>query len=167
MDMNWRWLHNKDAYNNCLTDAGWDQDLCKTPEECSRNCMLEGVDAKGYSDTYMAAATGSELKLTFPKAPRVYMTETDGNYKMFKLLNREFAFDVDLSSLPCGMNAALYFIEMPVDGAKSELNQAGSKYGTGYCDAQCPHGKFINDKANVKNWTTHQARNPDGEWIEG
>ena len=28
-------------------------------------------------------------------------------------------------------------------------NEAGAKYGTGYCDAQCPHDiKFIDGEAN-------------------
>lgn len=31
---------------------------------------------------------------------------------MFKLLNQEFTFDVDVSQLPCGVNGALYFVEM-------------------------------------------------------
>merc|ERR1712037_563613 len=32
-------------------------------------------------------------------------------------------------------------------------NQAGAKYGTGYCDAQCPHDiKFINGEANCVDW---------------
>jgi cellulose 1,4-beta-cellobiosidase len=35
---------------------------------------------------------------------------------MFKLLNREFTFDVDVSNLPCGLNGALYFVEMEKDG---------------------------------------------------
>ena len=31
--------------------------------------------------------------------------------------------------------------------------QAGAKYGTGYCDAQCPHDlKFINGEANCEDW---------------
>jgi cellulose 1,4-beta-cellobiosidase len=65
---------------------------------------------------------------------------------MFKLLNREFSFDVDVSSLECGINGALYFVEMEADGGMSKFptNKAGAKYGTGYCDAQCPHDiKFI------------------------
>lgn len=33
-------------------------------------------------------------------------------------------------------------------------NMAGAAYGTGYCDAQCPHDiKFIDGEANVINWT--------------
>ena len=68
-------------------------------------------------------------------------------YQMFKLLNKEFTFDVDVSKLPCGLNGALYLIEMDEDGGMSRFssNKAGAKYGTGYCDTQCPHDiKFIN-----------------------
>lgn len=44
---------------------------------------------------------------------------------------------------------------MPEDGGYSyNGNNAGAKYGTGYCDAQCPHDiKFINGKANVEGWS--------------
>ena len=35
---------------------------------------------------------------------------------MFYLKNREFTFDVDVSELPCGLNGALYFVEMDEDG---------------------------------------------------
>lgn len=56
---------------------------------------------------------------------------------MFKLLNREFSFEVDVSKLPCGANGAVYFVEMDADGgmAKNPTNKAGAAYGTGYCDA--------------------------------
>jgi len=168
MDMNWRWLHNKDGSNNCQLDGKWDPSLCSNDEQCMRNCALEGVNAQGYSQAYKAETVANNgLKLTFPKAPRVYMTESSGDrYKMFKLLNREFAFDVDVSTLPCGMNAALYFVEMPADGDMGGANTVGAKYGAGYCDAQCPHMRVIGDKANLNNWKTHLAKNPDGKWIE-
>ena len=55
--------------------------------------------------------------------------------------------------MPCGLNGALYFVEMPEDGGKGGSNQAGAKYGTGYCDAQCPHDiKFIDGQANCEGW---------------
>jgi cellulose 1,4-beta-cellobiosidase len=41
---------------------------------------------------------------------RVYLLESSDRYKMFKLLNREFSFDVDVSALECGLNGALYFV---------------------------------------------------------
>jgi cellulose 1,4-beta-cellobiosidase len=74
---------------------------------------------------------------------------------LFKLKNKEFTFDVDVSNLPCGLNGALYFVEMPADGgmAAHPTNKAGAAYGTGYCDAQCPHDmKFINGEANILDW---------------
>ena len=72
---------------------------------------------------------------------------------MFQLKNREFTFTVDDSNMPCGLNGALYFTAMQADGGLSEYsgNKAGASYGTGYCDAQCPHDiKFINGEANVE-----------------
>ena len=41
---------------------------------------------------------------------RLYFLESDTKYKMFKMLNREIAFDVDMSTLECGLNAAIYFV---------------------------------------------------------
>ena len=48
----------------------------------------------------------------------------------------------------------MYFVEMGEQGGKGlGNNQAGAKYGTGYCDAQCPHDiKFINGEANTIDW---------------
>jgi len=37
--------------------------------------------------------------------------------------------------MPCGLNGALYFVQMDADGDASATNAAGAKYGTGYCDA--------------------------------
>lgn len=86
----------------------------------------------------------------------MYLLDASGSqYKQFKLKNREFAFDVDVSNLPCGVNGALYFVEMEQDGGSSKFsgNKAGAKYGTGYCDAQCPHDiKWISGEANTKNF---------------
>ena len=38
--------------------------------------------------------------------------DSDGTYKQFKMANKEFSFDVDVSKLPCGINGALYFAKM-------------------------------------------------------
>jgi len=65
------------------------------------------------------------------------MMNTDSTYQMFKLKNKEFTFTVDATTLDCGINGALYFVEMQEDGGMSEYspNNAGAKFGTGYCDA--------------------------------
>ena len=97
------------------------------------------------------------------------MAPDDTHYQMFQLLNKEFTFDVDVSNLPCGLNGALYFSHMQADGglAAYPSNKAGAKYGTGYCDAQCPHDlKFINGQANVDGWapSTNDANAGSGTY---
>merc|ERR1712048_622640 len=65
------------------------------------------------------------------------------------------------ATCPCGVNGALYFVQMDADGGKSKYDNAGAQYGTGYCDAQCPHDlKWINGEANIGNWTP-QATDPN------
>lgn len=78
---------------------------------------------------------------------------------MFKLANREFTFDVDASTLECGLNGAIYLSEMDEDGGSSKYpnNKAGAKYGTGYCDAQCAQPAFISGEANSQNWGNYGA----------
>lgn len=81
----------------------------------------------------------------------MYLMNSDSKYQMFTLMNNEFAFDVDLSTVDCGMNSALYFVAMNEDGglAAEANNAAGAKYGTGYCDAQCARDlKFIGGKVS-------------------
>merc|ERR1712224_325353 len=52
---------------------------------------------------------------------------------------KEVSVVVDMSGAECGLNAAIYFVEMDKDGDKGVGdNNAGPAYGTGYCDAQCP-----------------------------
>lgn len=86
---------------------------------------------------------------------------------MFQLINKEFTFTVDVSQMPCGINGALYFVEMDKTGNMGNGNNAGAKYGTGYCDAQCPHDiKFIDGGANVIGWNP-SASDPNagaGKW---
>lgn len=153
VDANWRWLHDATAgsYTNCYTGNTWDATLCPSDTECATNCALEGAD---YSGTYGATTTGGSLTLKFVTqstgtnvGSRMYLMDTDTTYKQFSLLNKEFTFDVDVSNLPCGLNGALYFVSMDADGgmAAHPTNKAGAKYGTGYCDSQCPRDlKFIN-----------------------
>ena len=102
----------------------------------------EGVDSADWSDTYGITTDGSALHLQFVAdsgnvGSRTYLLAPDEqNYYMFYLKNREFTFDVDVSQLPCGLNGALYFVEMDEDGGMSKYptNKAGASYGTGYCD---------------------------------
>ncbi|KAF8603422.1 cellobiohydrolase I-II [Ceratobasidium sp. AG-I] len=160
LDANWRWVHTTSGYTNCYTGQKWDSSLCPDPTTCAKNCAVDGAD---YSGTYGISASGNSLTMKFVTktdntniGSRVYLMASDTAYQMFKLKNQEFTFDVDVSNLPCGLNGALYFSQMDADGgmAKYSGNKAGAKYGTGYCDAQCPRDiKFINGEANVLDWT--------------
>ncbi|KAF3387366.1 putative 1,4-beta-D-glucan cellobiohydrolase A [Penicillium rolfsii] len=156
VDANWRWVHSVEGYTNCYTGNTWDATLCPDDATCATNCALDGAD---YAGTYGATTSGDALTLGFVTGSnvgsRMYLMEDDNTYQMFKLLNQEFTFDVDVSNLPCGLNGALYFVSMDADGglSKYENNKAGAKYGTGYCDSQCPRDlKFINGQGNVEGW---------------
>ncbi|OWZ15611.1 Glycosyl hydrolase [Phytophthora megakarya] len=132
----------------------WNTTTCSSPKECTELCGLEGVDYKNQQSITTSGST-LNLKLQTPTGvgKRVYMLDASGKkYKQFQLLNQEFTFDVDMSSLPCGSNGALYFVKMEADGGISRFptNKAGAAYGTGYCDAQCPKAvKWINGEANM------------------
>ncbi|KAI0025430.1 1,4-beta-D-glucan cellobiohydrolase-like protein [Xylariomycetidae sp. FL0641] len=160
VDANWRWTHTVDGSTNCYSGNEWDASLCPDGETCATACCLDGAD---YAGTYGATTSGDALTLKFvTQGPysknigsRMFLMEDDSTYQMFELLGKEFTFDVDVSALPCGLNGALYFVSMDADGGMSrfDTNKAGAKYGTGYCDSQCPRDvKFIDGVANVEGW---------------
>lgn len=162
VDSNWRWTHKVGQATNCYKGNTWDPSICPDAATCTENCALEGAGAE-YENTYGITATGSALRLNFVThgqystniGSRVYLLDSESEYHMFQLKNKEFTFDVDVSQLPCGLNGALYFVQMDKDGGMERFptNKAGAKYGTGYCDAQCPHDmKFINGQANSEGW---------------
>lgn len=152
LDSNWRWLHSTKGTDNCYDGNKWVESICKDNKSCASSCALDGADYKG---TYGITTSGNALTLKFVTkgsystniGSRTYLMKDDSTYEMFKLApNNEFTFDVDLSNLPCGLNGALYFVSMDADGGvkKFPANKAGAKYGTGYCDAQCPRDlKYI------------------------
>jgi cellulose 1,4-beta-cellobiosidase len=162
LDAQYRWLHDVDGYDNCFDAGSWDEERCETGVDCAKNCAIDGVDKKGYPNTYGVAATPDGIELTFAVkgeygtnyGSRVYVLDGEDTYKMFKLKNREFSFDVDISKLPCGLNGAVYFVAMDSKGDFGKgQNEAGAKYGLGYCDAQCPRGqKFVEGVANLEGW---------------
>lgn len=155
LDANWRWLHTTTGYTNCYTGNTWNTTLCPDGVTCAQNCAVDGAD---YAGTYGISTSSNALTLKFVTqssgkniGSRVYLMASQTNYQIFKLLNQEFTFDVDVSNLPCGLNGALYFSEMDADGGMSKFpnNKAGAKYGTGYCDSQCPRDlKFINGEVS-------------------
>ena len=143
LDSNWRWIHETSGSQNCYTGDRWTSSHCtpsSDPGQCAQNCALEGVTKQKYKDTYGVEQLENGVKLNFVTnhqhgtniGSRLYLMENDDKYKMFYLKNREFAIEVDVSNLFCGMNGAMYFVEMDEHGGKGvNKNQAGAKYGTG------------------------------------
>ena len=107
----------------------------------------------------LIAITGDAMTLTYNSemgGPRVYLIEEVGvnaNH-LFMLKNQEFSFDVELSTMPCGFNAALYFVGM-------DKNEGQAENGTRYCDAQAVDDVFCSEmdimEANTfaQQYTTH------------
>lgn len=148
LDANWRWTHKVGGSTNCYTGDEWDTSICPDPVTCAASCAIDGAD---YPGTYGIVSNGDSISFTLVTkgqydtniGARTYVMDSDSTYKMYKLKNREFVFDVDVSSLVCGINGALYMVLMDADGGLSKYpgNRAGAAYGTGYCDSQCP--KFV------------------------
>lgn len=112
-----------------------DTTICPDPTTCAANCALDGAD---YSGTYGITTTGDSLTLDFITdstqvnvGSRVYLLDSSTEYHLFKPLNREFTFDVNVNNLGCGLNGALYFSAMDADGglAKYSTNKAGAEVG--------------------------------------
>jgi len=87
--------------------------------------------------------SGDSLTLDYAQwigGPRVYLIEQDGvnENTLFQLESKEFSFDVELSSMTCGFNAAMYLVGM-------NKNQGGAEAGTKYCDAQAVGGTYCSE----------------------
>ncbi|KAK8067659.1 glycoside hydrolase family 7 protein [Apiospora saccharicola] len=137
-----------------------DRTICPDAVTCGNVCAFEGVDYEAIGVTTEGSAL--TMRLFMPNeseasgytrvSPRLYLlAEDDMNYEPIRLLNQEFSFDVDMATLGCGLNGALYLDEMDFTGSRSETNPGGAAYGTGYCDAQCYNKTMINGVPNLNN----------------
>lgn len=149
LDASYRWAHSVGGSTECLTtdtvdpteNNTWNPTLCPNSTTCAANCAVEGAQ---YASTYGITSSGNAITMKFVTGTnvgsRVFLLQDDATYKVFHPFNQEIAFTVDVSALPCGVAASLYFVGMPSDGGSSYPgNAAGPKYGTGYCDARCTH----------------------------
>jgi len=161
MDAKWRWLHalaadKERSYRPCLNGLRWNRKQCPDAETCAQRCALEGLDLRAYERVGGVHFSNGSVRLKFlspsgSTGSRLYLLDSDDTYKLFKLKNREFSFDVDVSKLPCGLSGAVYFVEMDRHGGKGHHNNvAGARYGTGYCDSRCDRSiQFVDGKANL------------------
>lgn len=153
IDQNWRWWHDANGFKNCF-DNGWDKSLCPSEIECGQKCVIEGVDASDYDKAYGVSVSDNILRLNFARkndhglniGSRLYLLDSSlKNYQGFDLRGKELSFDIDLSTAGCGLNSAVYFVEMPTVDSFG----VGSAYGVNYGDAQCAQDiKLIGGQVN-------------------
>ncbi|KAL2882844.1 hypothetical protein SGCOL_001534 [Colletotrichum sp. CLE4] len=142
LDAEWRWVRNENSISNCYTGNQWDLAQCNTTASCTSTCALEGADAQSYKDGYGITTTGGNTlsqKFVTLNAfssnvnSRVFLLDPGGvdRYQTFMLMENELAFDVELSSVECAINSALYFVAMEDDGgmARYPTNEAGARLG--------------------------------------
>jgi len=110
-------------------------DLCDNYNGCVPHQKRVALDANykpGHEN--QVKTSGDSLTLEYAQwigGPRVYLIEEGGvnENHLFNIPGNEFSFDVELSSMTCGFNAAVYLVGM-------DKNQGGAEAGTRYCDAQ-------------------------------
>lgn len=140
LDANWRWVHEPNGYKNCFTSA-WDCVDCDL-------CELEGVGRQQYLDTYGVDSKDSTVTLRFVTGSnvgsRLYLADAQGYFPVAPL-NRRISFDLDLSQVPCGVNAAVYLVN---------ISSTLPDLGVGYGDAQCPKDiKYFGSGKVNRDWS--------------
>jgi cellulase len=139
---------------SCTTSSGVNTSLCPNAATCYANCAIEGANyaAAGISVSGDAMTMHQYVTtngVTSNASPRTYLLGSDGDYEMLQLLGQELRYDVDVSTLVCGENGALYLSEMLATGGRSSTNPGGANYGSGYCDAQCFDDTWVNGTLNT------------------
>ncbi len=153
LDANWRWFRQKDSMENCIPK------YCLDPKLCAQQCALEGVGSlEELRNTYgVDAPEAGMVRLKYVVkhdygvnvGSRLYLLDAlKRDYYTMDLRGKELSYWADMSEVACGMNAAVYFVEMDREGERN-MNTIGAQYGLGYGDAQCPNdikfvGSFVN-----------------------
>nr|BAF57380.1 putative glycosyl hydrolase family7 [uncultured symbiotic protist of Neotermes koshunensis] len=77
-----------------------------------------GVTVKGDTVIQKLVSNGAFKKVI---GSRLYILTADEKlYEEFALVGKEFTYTVDMSEIPCGVNAALYTVEMGGEGQRDE-----------------------------------------------
>lgn len=154
LDWNYHGITQVGGSQSCTTSGGVNSALCPNEAACYQNCAIQGAN---YANAGVSVS-GDAITLhqyvsnngaLSNASPRLYLLGSNGNYEMLQLLGQELRFDVDVSTLVCGENGALYLSEMMSTGGRSSTNPGGANYGSGYCDAQCFVDTWVNGTLNT------------------
>jgi cellulase len=114
------------------------------------NTWYRGADQLDYANEVGVTVSGGTLSQRLVSrykgqktiGSRLYiMTEDEKAYEKLNFVGKELSYTVDMSQIPCGVNAALYTVEMAKGGKPTpESSNLGAEGGTGYCDANCVDG---------------------------
>lgn len=118
---------------------------------------------------------GSSITMKWGGEARAFVMEDSSNnmsvrnYHNFKLLGKELSYEVDLSTVGCSCNAALFFTSMP--GYNSDGSVAHGSYNPYYCDANDVGGVWCweHDTLEANKYTMattpHKCSSPAGGYI--
>lgn len=153
IDGNWRWVRYATNYSNCFTSS-W---VCGS--QCD-SCVVEGAGSVAdYLSTYGVSVDGKGgVKLRYVTGSNVgsrLFLLNQGSYKLFDVRNKSVSFDVDISQVPCGINHAVYFIEIP-QPPKFKSGKSAAEFGLGYGDSQGPSD--IKYYHNGSQWVVNTAK---------
>lgn len=151
--------------------ADLDIKTCTTEGGCKTEKKRVALDSTSLATKSLIESSGDTLKLSYKHGvggPRVYMIEEEGKNenKLFMLNGHEFTFDVELSTMKCGFNAALYFVGMTPNSGEADK-------GVKYCDAQAVAGVFCAEmdimEANTmaQQFTTHGCDDKCATYTDG
>jgi len=110
---------------------------------------------------------GGETRAFVVKDPIDDMTED--NYYNFTLLDKELSYDVDISTVGCSCNAALFFVSLP--GYNSDGSVAHGSYNPYYCDANdvggvwCWEHDTLESNKYTMTTTPHKCSSAAGGYI--
>lgn len=154
LDWAFHGIHEEGSSTSCKTSNGGDPNLCPDQATCFENCVIEGTTyaSNGVSTSGDAMTLHQYVQRNGEyqnASPRVYLLGPDGRYVNMQLLNQEVSFEVDVSTLVCGENGALYLSDMDATGGRNQYNPGGANFGSGYCDAQCPVLTWRNGTLNT------------------
>lgn len=154
--------------DNGVTKTGYiviDQQVRGSSSTADYKLGDAGVTVNGNSIT-QRFVTGENV------GSRVYLLDaTQKSYVKFKLIDAELSYDVEID-IPCGMNAALYTVEMPADGV-TPGHTAGATYGGGYCDSNfvggigCAEFDISESNARATVYTAHGCSPTTGFGAKG
>jgi len=125
------------------------------------------VTSNGHGNASITMKWGGEARAFVVQKPMDDMSVE--NYYNFTLINKELSYDVDISTVGCSCNAALFFTSMP--GYAPDGSVAHGSYNPYYCDANdiggvwCWELDTLESNRHTMATTLHKCSSPAARYI--